>query len=427
LKNSIKLHSILLAIVFGSVLVSYSFDPIRAETELYITLENAFPELIFLQPTDFQHANDDSNRVFVVERAGIIKVLVNSNTTETADIFLDITAQTKTDGNEEGLLGLAFHPNYSSNGYFYVYYSANVPQRVVLSRFSVSETNPNLANISNELVLLEIAQPYTNHNGGQIAFGPDNYLYIGPGDGGSGGDPQGHAQNLESLLGKMLRIDVDNIVNSSYTIPEDNPFYNNTDNYREEIFAYGLRNPWRFSFDFETSWLWVADVGQGDIEELDIVENGQNYGWNIKEGTACYNPPTGCNSTGLVDPIWEYDHSVGRSITGGFVYRGTNLTNQIGKYIYGDYIKGQIWSLEYDGVHQTNNTLLFETGLRISTFGLDENNEIYVADYVSGEIHKLKASTSLILLTFNHTSPWIVAGASIVLIVSYNIWKRRKS
>jgi len=414
-------------IVFGSILVSYSSDSIQAETELYVTLENAFPELTFLQPTDFQHANDDSNRAFVVERAGIIKVLVNSNTTDTVDTFLDITTQVKSGGNEEGLLGLAFHPKYSSNGYFFVYYSTDTPQRVVLSRFAVSETSPNLANISSEQVLLEIAQPYTNHNGGQIAFGPDNYLYIGPGDGGSGGDPQGHAQNLESLLGKMLRIDVDTIVNGSYTIPEDNPFYNNTDNYREEIFAYGLRNPWRFSFDFETSWLWVADVGQGDIEELDIVESGQNYGWNIKEGTACYNPSTGCNSTGLIDPIWEYDHSVGRSITGGFVYRGTNLTDHIGSYIYGDYIKGQIWSLEYDSIHQTNNTLLFETGLKISTFGLDENNEIYVADYVSGEIHKLKSSTSLILLTFNHSSPWIVAGASIVLIVSYNIWKRRKS
>ncbi len=414
-----------MVVIFGSVFVSNSFNSSFAAEELYVSLENAFPNLSFNKPVEFQHANDNSNRVFIVEKPGVIKVLVNSNTTDSADVFLDITSKVKSDGNEEGLLGLAFHPNYSINGYFFIYYIADSPRRSVISRFSVSETNPNQANISSELVLLEILQPYSNHNGGKLAFGPDNYLYIGTGDGGSAGDPLGNAQNLEVLLGKILRIDIDNIVNGSYSIPADNPFYGNINNYREEIYAYGLRNPWRFSFDSVTGWLWVADVGQGTIEELDIIESGNNYGWNIKEGTLCYNPPSGCDSTGLIDPIFEYDHSVGRSITGGYVYRGTNMTGQIGKYIYGDYINGQIWALEYDSVNPTNNSLLIETTLSISTFGIDENNNIYVLDYSSGNIYLLKSSSVLTVRTFFPMSVWLLLLGSVV-VSTFVSSKRRK-
>jgi glucose/arabinose dehydrogenase len=405
-------------------MLSYSANSVLAEDELYVELENAFPELTFIEPTDFQHANDSSNRVFVVERRGIIKVLVNSNTTATATTFLDIRTQVTTNGGEEGLLGLAFHPDYVSTGYFYVYYSATSPRRSVISRFSVSEINPDQANASSELILLEINQPYSNHNGGQISFGPDGYLYIATGDGGGSGDPLDNSQNRANLLGNILRIDAINLVNDSYTIPEDNPFYNNTDNYSEEIFAYGLRNPWRFSFDPVTGWLWVADVGQNVLEEIDIVESGLNYGWNIKEGTECYNPPTDCNSTGLVDPIWEYDHTIGRSITGGYVYRGTNLTAQIGKYIYADFVDGQIWALEYDGVHQTNNSLLIDTSLMFSTFGLDQENNIYVAGYDTGLIYILRPSSTIVLRTLFPVSLWIIIGTSIFIIVLVKISKR---
>ncbi|WP_296704664.1 PQQ-dependent sugar dehydrogenase, partial [Algoriphagus sp.] len=255
-----------------------------------ITVVEAFPKLSFTRPVDFQHAGDNSNRVFVVEQRGVISVFQNDLETTEKTEFLKIENLVDDSGNEEGLLGLAFHPDYKSNGYFYVNYTATNPNRTVISRFSVSSSNPNQADGSSELVLLEFDQPFSNHNGGQISFGPDGYLYIAVGDGGSGGDPRGNGQNRKSLLGSILRIDIDRTEGSkNYAIPSDNPFANNNLGFKEEIYAYGLRNPWRFSFDSANGQLWVGDVGQNKYEEVDIIKKGGNYGWNSMEGFHCFN------------------------------------------------------------------------------------------------------------------------------------------
>lgn len=299
-------------------------------------LEIAFPNLTFARPVDLQHAGDGSDRLFIVEQAGVIRVFANTSSVATADTFLNIQNRVNDSGNEEGLLGLAFHPNFATNGYFYVNYTASNPRRTVVARYRVS-ANPNRADANSEFVLLTVNQPYENHNGGQLAFGPDGYLYIGMGDGGSGGDPQNNGQDRRGLLGDMLRIDVDNPAGGlNYGIPPDNPFVGNTSGYREEIYAYGFRNPWRFSFDFVTGWLWVGDVGQGSREEIDIVEKGLNYGWRIMEGKICYSPSSGCDQTGLALPIWDYGRSSGASITGGYVYRGSRVAPLAGAYVYGD-------------------------------------------------------------------------------------------
>jgi glucose/arabinose dehydrogenase len=242
---------------------------------------------------------------------------------------------------------------------------------------------------SSELVLLEINQPFSNHKGGQLAFGADGYLYIGMGDGGSGGDPLGNGQNRASLLGKILRIDVNSPSQGrNYKIPPDNPYAGNTAGYREEIYAYGFRNPWRFSFDQLTGSFWVADVGQNEREEIDLVGKGKNYGWNIMEGTLTY---SGGSQVGLELPVWEYSHAEGIAVIGGYVYRGTNLTGLNNKYIYGDYGSGKIWALQYDGIAASVNTLLADTNLNPSSFGLDEKNELYFCA-LDGKIYLLKQS-----------------------------------
>jgi len=309
-----------------------------------VQLEVAYPNLSFVRPVDLQHPPDNSDRIFVVTQEGIIYVFPNDPGVTQSYIFLDIRDKVDDSGNEMGLLGLAFHPEYLENGYFFVDYTAGNQRRTVIARYSVNPQNPDSADPNSELVILEINQPYTNHNGGQIQFGleeeerHDNYLYIAMGDGGSAGDPQENGQNLETLLATLLRIDVDNPDSGeNYGIPDDNPFAGNSQGYREEIYAWGLRNPWRFSFDPVTDWLWVADVGQYEWEEIDIVESGLNYGWNTMEGAHCYDPPVDCDETGLEYPIWEYDQSQGDcSVTGGFVYRGDRIPALNGKYIYGD-------------------------------------------------------------------------------------------
>ncbi len=348
------------------------------------SVENGFPQLTFNQPIGIYNAHDGSNRLFIIEQPGIIYAFNNSPDSTKKSIFLDI--QTKViAGGELGLLGMAFHPLFSTNGYVYLDYTADSPLRTVISRWKINDSDPNELNSSSEHVLLTINQPFENHNGGQLAFGPDGYLYIGMGDGGSGGDPLGNAQNKSSLLGKILRIDVDS--GSPYAIPADNPYKGNSQGYREEIYAYGLRNPWRFSFDTITGRLWAGDVGQDAWEEIDLIENGKNYGWNIMEGNHCYQPVT-CDATGLTPPIYEYGHNVGETIIGGFVYRGSNHSDLVGKYIYGDYINGQIWALNYSSSH-VDNLLLDDTHLAITAFGLDENNELFIADY-GGGIYRLK-------------------------------------
>ncbi len=344
-----------------------------------LSLVEAFSELSFDQPLDLQAPDDGTNRVFVAEKSGKIKVFSNEAATTTATTFLDLGAISST--SEQGLLGFAFHPNYGVNGFFYVYYNPSEGISAI-SRFKVSDTDSNLADRSSEQVILEIPQPFTNHNGGQLAFGPYGYLYIASGDGGSGGDPQNHGQNRTTLLGNILRIDVDNPSGGlHYGIPPDNPFINDT-NVKQEIYAYGFRNPWRMSFDSQTGNLWTGDVGQNKIEEIDIVVSGGNYGWKFFEGTDCFSG--NCDATGLVPPIFEYTHVNGdRSITGGYVYRGSANSSIRGKYVYGDFISGRIWALETDG---SKNELLFDSDLSIASFGTDSSQELYLCAF-NGKIY----------------------------------------
>ena len=351
-------------------------------------IEVAFPNLTFDQPVDLQHPPDGSNRLFVVERAGRILVFENNPNVAEEEVFLDIRDKVISLGSwERGLLGLVFHPNYRDSGYFYVNYSALNPHRTVVSRFKVSENNVDSADVASEFIIIEILQPDIVHYGGQIVFGPDGYLYIARGDGGPGGDPNGHGQNPQTLLGALLRIDVDNpMAGANYGIPADNPFVGNPDGFREEIFAYGLRNPWRFSFDPVTGWLWLADVGQNLYEEINIVSSGENYGWNIMEGFHCYEPPDNCNMTGLTMPILEYDHTGSQSITGGFVYRGAQVPSLYGKYIYADFVDGNVWFLEDDGINPPVNTELFNMGSHsVTSFGVDENYELYLCSWDGGD------------------------------------------
>ncbi len=312
----------------------------------------------------------------------------NAPTVAESTVFLNISTRVLF-GGEQGLLGLAFHPNYASNGYFYIDYVAENPLRTVIARYSVSQNNPNQALKNTELVLLEINQPFSNHKGGQIAFGDDGYLYIGLGDGDSGGDPLGNAQDLSTLLGKILRIDVDfPSQGRNYNIPPDNPYFGNPSGYKEEIYAYGFRNPRRFSFDTPTGRLWVGDVGQDQQEEIDLVEKGKNYGWNIMEGTLTY---SSASQVGLDLPVWEHSHAEGIAVIGGYVYHGSNLARLNSKYIYGDYGSGKIWALQYGIGAKTMNSLLADTSLNISSFGVDEQKELYFCS-LSGEIHSLRAN-----------------------------------
>ena len=345
-----------------------------AKADLPVDYVHVFEALNFDRPILITHAGDTTNRLFVVEQSGQIKVFPNDKATEQVEVFFDLANMTDNKisvGGEEGLLGLAFDPNYKQNGYFYIYYTAKTPRRSVVSRFSTNEQNPNLANASSEKVLLEISQPYRNHNGGMLAFGPDGYLYIGTGDGGSAGDPQHHAQNLTSPLGKILRVDV----NGQAAI--GNPF-SQVDKAESRIWAYGLRNPWRFSFDRETGALWAGDVGQNAWEEVDIINKGGNYGWRWYEGTHNYRLDVGINAESI-PPVFEYNHKDGTSITGGYVYRGSKYPQLDGWYHFGDFASGQLWILNTDNT----GSGAVKTG-RIdnpSAFGEDENGELYVVSY----------------------------------------------
>lgn len=355
-----------------------------------VLVEDIFPLLpSFTRPVDLQNAGDGTNRLFVVEQAGRIRVFPNDTLVTTAKVFLDISANVDSGGNEEGLLGLAFHPEYPDSPYIYVNYATDMPStHTQISRFTVS-SDPDSADATSERSILQIPKPAANHNAGQLAFGPDAYLYLGTGDGGGAGDPNGNGQMLTTLLGSMLRIDVDNPqAPLNYGIPADNPYAGNVLGYREEIWAHGFRNPWRFSFDSQTDSLWLGDVGQDLWEEIDIVRKGENYGWNIIEGNHCY-PSGPCDMTGLSLPVWEYFHQAGRrSITGGHVYRGTDIPDIAGLYIYADYSTGEIWSLEWDGATATN-TLLIDMATLVSSFGVDESRELYFTGLIDGRVYKL--------------------------------------
>jgi glucose/arabinose dehydrogenase len=356
-----------------------------------VTFAEPFPGLTFTAPIELLSAPGQSNRLFLVQQNGIIKVFPNKKGLASAEVkdFLNLSSKLVS-GGERGLLGMAFHPQYLTNGYFYVHYTRPTPLTSVIARYTVKADNPNEADPGSELILFTQSQPYDNHNGGKLAFGNDGYLYVSIGDGGSGGDPQNYAQNLTTLLGKILRIDVDNPQEPlNYGIPADNPFRNNTEGYREEIYAYGLRNVWKFSIDPATGNIWAADVGQSSREEINLVVNGGNYGWRLMEGTLCYNPSTNCNPGGLIMPVYEYPHANNnRSITGGYVYRGIQIPEWQGHYVYGDYVSGRIWKLIYQNNQATNELLLASGGL-ISSFGEDQNGELYVLQYSAGSTGKI--------------------------------------
>lgn len=375
------------------------------EPEAGFSFEPIFSNLTFKEPLDIQNPGDGSGRLFVAEKQGLIHV-INTDTAAisgtasdisqvqaSSDVFLDITDRVGYDDTERGLLGFTFHPDYENNGYLYVNYIAFAPDRSVISRFTVSADDPDHADPDSEVILLEIPQPAVYHNGGALAFGPfDGYLYITMGDGGVIGGGDGNSQNLGLLLGKILRIDVDNPAEGlNYGIPPDNPFAGNVSGIREEIYAYGFRNPFKMSFDSQTGTLWAGDVGELSREEVDVVENGKNYGWNITEGTLCFDPPSGCDMSGLEPPVFEYGRNVGRTVIAGTVYRGNEIPGLTGMFIYGDFVSGRIWALEYDGSEATDNTLIdqfFET-FSLTSFGTDEQNEMYATAYASGKILRL--------------------------------------
>ncbi|WP_128544417.1 PQQ-dependent sugar dehydrogenase [Larkinella soli] len=357
-----------------------------------VQLVNAFPGLKFEQPVEFTHAGDGTNRVFLVEQEGRIRVFDNNASVKNADVYLDIRNKVAA-GGEMGLLGLAFHPNFKQNGYFYVNYTKNNPRETVIARFKATP-GQNRVDASTETVLLKFGQPYANHNGGKVAFGPDGFLYIATGDGGSGGDPQNHGQNLKSYLGKVLRIDVDKTDKGHYGIPADNPFVGNA-NALPELYAYGLRNPWRMSFDTQTGQLWAGDVGQNKLEEVDIITKGGNYGWRLKEAKDCFNPGSNCDQGKLIDPIHQYPRDQGVSITGGVVYRGKQIPALIGKYVYGDYASGRIWALSFEGDRKTDNQLLTSDAGPVSAFGEDANRELYVLDHSSGIVKRFVVRQSM--------------------------------
>ncbi len=332
-------------------------------------------------PVAITHAGD--SRLFITQQIGTVVIWDGTRMLSTP--FLDIRNLVSS-GGERGLLSVAFHPQYATNGFFFVNYT-NTNGNTVIARYHVS-ADPNRADPASARQILFIEQPFANHNGGQLQFGPDGYLYIGMGDGGSGGDPGNRAQSLSTLLGKMLRIDVDS---DTYRSPVTNPFMNNTAA-RPEIWAYGMRNPWRFSFDRATGDLWIADVGQGDWEEIDFQPRasigGENYGWRRMEGTHCFNPPSNCDTGNLVLPVIEYDHSNGAcSVTGGYVYRGAAFPRLQGMYIYGDYCNGKIWGAMRTGSTVTVRELL-DTQFLISTFGEDVNGELYVGNH-SGSVFRV--------------------------------------
>jgi glucose/arabinose dehydrogenase len=336
-----------------------------------------------LRPVFLTHAGDGSNRNFVTIQQGIIHVFPGDPKAQKTKIFLDIHDKVfySDNQNEQGLLGLAFHPNYKNNGEFFVFYTVRKPRLTnVISRFRVSKDDPDKADPASEEELFRVQHPFWNHDGGTICFGPDGYLYVALGDGGDANDPFKNGQNPGSLLGKVLRIDVDRReAGKRYGIPKDNPFAG-AKGFAPEIWTYGMRNPWRIAFDRKTGWLWAGDVGQNLYEEIDILEKGGNYGWNIREGLH----PFGADGVGprkdLTEPIWEYCHDIGKSITGGTVYRGKRLPELEGHYVYGDYVSRRIWALKYDEAKKriVANRPLGAAGLAIFSFGEDEQGEVYL-------------------------------------------------
>ncbi len=377
-------------------------------------------------PVDIVNAGDD--RLFVVQQRGLIRILDLEGTVSDTP-FLDLSGIVSQSGSETGLLGLAFHPEYHENGYFFVNYTRASDGNTVVSRFSADENNPNQANRESEIQLLTVEQPYANHNGGQLLFGPDGYLYIALGDGGSSGDPQNRAQTRTSFLGKMLRIDVDVEDEAGYGIPPDNPFEDD-ETTPSEIWAWGLRNPWRNSFDRLTGDFWIADVGQNSREEINFQpagsSGGENYGWRCFEGNQPYNQSECPEAENYVFPVFDYAHEGSGctgSVTGGYVYRGGLFNEMFGIYIFADYCTGNVYTITQTSEGFEGEQLSNITEMRISTFGEDRYGELYLAQKNAGEIYKLTETGDckpVAKILANDTTMMLEPDSSISIEALYN-------
>ena len=359
-----------------------------------ISTSHVFTSLTFSQPTALRQAPGDSTRWFVSEKAGIIRVFANNASSSSSSVFLDISGIVSA-GGEGGLLGFAFAPGFPVVPEVYVSFTRGSPFRSFISRFTSTDGGQTL-NPASEEIILELPQPQTNHNGGDIAFGPDNLLYAGFGDGGGGGDPFENGQNTMNLHGAIVRIVVDG--DSPYEIPVGNPFDMNSACVQgagaagcPEIYAWGFRNPWRFSFDTATGRLWTGDVGQGAWEEIDLVEAGENYGWNDREGAHCFDPGSACADT-FHEPHTEYGHALGQSVTGGYVYRGVDVPDLVGWYLFGDFITGRIFAVDESSAAGVAPEELLDTSLSIVSFSQDNSGEVYVLDFGVGTIHKIEVA-----------------------------------
>jgi len=390
---------VLLACGFAGGL--FAAEPKVDTTPLEVGIEVAFPEIEWagwqpesddgqiapLRPILLTHAGDDSNRVFVPTQQGVIYVFPNDQQVKKADVFLDITEKVSYSDktNEEGFLGLAFHPDFAKDGRLFVYYTNKAqPHQNVIASYRIKSDNPAQADPASEEILLVLDKPFWNHDGGTLAFGPDGYLYIAVGDGGAANDPFGNGQKLSTRLGKILRIDVDQRSGDlPYAIPADNPFVDQA-KAKPEIWAYGLRNVWRMAFDRKTGTLWAGDVGQDLWEEIDLIVRGGNYGWNLREGFHPFGPKGADARADLIEPIWEYHHDIGKSITGGHVYRGKAIPELEGAYLYADYVSGKLWALNYDAETKrvtANREIPLPRSIPIMSFGEDEQGESYFTTF----------------------------------------------
>lgn len=388
--------------------------PARPSTGGSVGLEQIWSDQRFSEPVALLQAPGDE-RWFVVEQSGRVQVVEDG----VARVWLDLRDVVEDAANETGFLGMAFHPDYAENGQVFVSYTRGTPYVSVVSRMYAiaGEADPEV-----EEVILTLEQPYSNHNGGTIAFGPDGYLYLGFGDGGSAGDPLRAGQDKETWLGKMLRVDVDG--GTPYAIPPDNPYADGGG--APEIYALGLRNPWKFSFDRATGELWAGDVGQDAREEIDRIELGGNYGWSLKEGTACYYAEEPCEGGGLIDPIVEYNHRQGVSVTGGYVYRGREMPGYQGSYFYADYVSGTIWALGWDPVTgEPDPQVAIESGLAVATFGEGHDGELLVASHTRGTVYRLVAEavgdTVVLPETLTETGCFDADGEPVDALIPYEV------
>ena len=369
--------------------------PPPVDTPPAIKTTAVFTQLSFSQPTTLRQVPGDASRWFVAEKGGVIRLFANDPNATSSSIFLDISGRVSASG-EGGLLGFAFHPDFPLTPEVFVSYTRGNPFTSYVSRFYSTDNGLTLEPTVED-VLLTLPQPASNHNGGNLAFGPDGLLYVGFGDGGGSGDPNENGQDTSNLHGTIVRIDVDG--GTPYAIPAGNPFAGNAACTQgvgaaecPEIYAWGLRNPWRFSFDAGSGALWVGDVGQNAWEEIDRVEVGGNYGWNDREGAHCYDPPAGCATAGLIDPVTEYGRDVGASVTGGYVYRGAAIPDLVGWYLFGDFVSGRILAIPADSSGLVAAEEMLASALSIVAFGEDNDGELYVVDFSLGRIHRLDAA-----------------------------------